>query len=197
MDTGIDVQAGDAVSINANGQIRVARDGGVMSAAGVESGRTEGATMPTANVGGLVARFGDSAPLFIGERRTFRTAVGGRLYLGVNDNFFDDNTGEFTVTVTSTDGLAAPVGSFILGRLGAAAMAVHSILPSCSHSHRLQKSLEDFRGQRIEFHPEPDRGLRMRNSAGEGYLRAAEGHPDRDVRAGENRRARFDIAADR
>ena len=99
VDTGINVQPGDAVSINANGQIRVARDGGPMSPAGVESGRTEGATMPTANVGGLVARFGDSAPLFIGERRSFRTAVGGRLYLGVNDNFFDDNTGEFTVTV--------------------------------------------------------------------------------------------------
>ena len=99
VDTGINVQAGDTVSINADGQIRVARDGGPMSAAGVRAGRTEGATMPTANVGGLVARFGDSAPLFIGESRTFRTAVGGRLYLGVNDNFFDDNTGEFRVMV--------------------------------------------------------------------------------------------------
>ena len=99
VDTGINVQANDRISINANGQIRVARDGGLTTAAGVSSGRTEGATMPTANVGGLVARFGDSAPLFIGESRTFRTALGGRLYLGVNDNFFEDNTGEFDVTV--------------------------------------------------------------------------------------------------
>ena len=99
MDTGINVQANDVISINANGQIRVARDGGLMTAAGVPSGRTEGATMPTANVGALVARFGNTAPLFIGESRTFRTALGGRLYLGVNDNFFDDNTGEFRVTV--------------------------------------------------------------------------------------------------
>ena len=99
VDTGINVQANDMVSINANGQIRVARDGGVMTAAGVSSGRTAGATMPTANVGGLVARFGDSAPLFIGESRSFRTALAGRLYLGVNDNFFDDNTGQFNVTV--------------------------------------------------------------------------------------------------
>src|SRR5688572_4145425 len=83
VDTGINVQANDVISINANGQIRVARDGGLMTAAGVPSGRTEGATMPTANVGALVARFGDTAPLFIGERRTFRTARGGRLYLGV------------------------------------------------------------------------------------------------------------------
>jgi len=70
-----------------------------MSAAGTASGRTEGATMPNANVGGLVARFGESAPLFIGESRTFRTGRAGRLYLGVNDNFFEDNTGQFNVTV--------------------------------------------------------------------------------------------------
>jgi len=99
VDTGIDVRVGDNVSINANGQIRVARDGGLMTAAGVESGRTEGATMPNARVGGLVARFGNSPPVFIGESRTFRAPRAGRLYLGVNDNFFDDNTGQFNVTV--------------------------------------------------------------------------------------------------
>jgi hypothetical protein len=99
VDTGINLRAGDVVSINADGQIRVARDGGFMTAAGVPSGRTEGATMPTANVGALVARFGDSAALFIGQSRTFRTALGGRLYLGVNDSYFDDNTGAFNVTI--------------------------------------------------------------------------------------------------
>jgi Ca2+-binding EF-hand superfamily protein len=99
VDTGIDVQAGDNVAINASGQIRVARDGGPMTAAGIDSGRTEGATIPNARVGGLVARFGNSPPVFIGESRTFRAPRAGRLYLGVNDNFFDDNTGQFNVTV--------------------------------------------------------------------------------------------------
>ena len=99
VDTGIDVQPGELVSINANGQIRIAPGGGLTTAAGVASGRTDGATMPTANVGGLVARFGNSAPLFIGQNRSFRPATGGRLYLGVNDSFFDDNTGQFSVTV--------------------------------------------------------------------------------------------------
>jgi hypothetical protein len=99
VDTGIDVQAGDNVAINASGQIRVARDGGLMTAAGIDSGRTEGATIPNARVGGLVARFGNSPPVFIGESRTFRAPRAGRLYLGVNDNFFDDNTGQFNVTV--------------------------------------------------------------------------------------------------
>ena len=99
VDTGIFVNAGDTVTINATGRIRVARDGGAMSAAGTQSGRTDGATLPNAPVGGLVARFGDTAAIFIGESRTFRSARGGRLYLGVNDNFFDDNTGQFNVTV--------------------------------------------------------------------------------------------------
>ena len=99
VDTGIDIRANDVVSISANGQIRVARDGGLMTAAGVPAGRTDGATMPTANVGALVARFGNSAPLFIGESRTFRSGIGGRLYLGVNDNYFDDNMAQFSVTV--------------------------------------------------------------------------------------------------
>ena len=99
VDTGINVPAGASVTITANGQIRVARDGGLMTAAGVQSGRTEGATIPNAPVGALLARFGDTAPIMIGESRTFRPARGGRLYLGVNDNFFDDNTGQFNVTV--------------------------------------------------------------------------------------------------
>jgi hypothetical protein len=99
VDTGIDVRTNDRISITANGRIRISPEGGTITAAGVPAGRTEGATMPTGNVGGLVARFGNSPPLFIGESRTFRTGMDGRLYLGVNDNFFDDNTGAFTVTV--------------------------------------------------------------------------------------------------
>jgi len=99
VDSGVDGPANATVSISANGQIRVAQDGGLISAAGVSSGWTEGATMPTANIGALVARFGNSAPLFIGESRTFRTARSGRLYLGVNDSFFDDNAGQFSVIV--------------------------------------------------------------------------------------------------
>jgi hypothetical protein len=99
VDTGINVNPGDSVTISANGQIRVARDGGTMTASGTQSGRTEGATIPSAPVGALVARIGNTPAMFIGETRTFRTARGGRLYLGVNDNYFDDNTGQFNVTV--------------------------------------------------------------------------------------------------
>ena len=99
IDTGISVQAGEVVTLTADGTIRFARDGGAVSAAGAGSGRTDGAPMPNAPVGGLIARFGNSAPVFVGENRTIRAPRAGRLYLGVNDNYFEDNTGQFTVTV--------------------------------------------------------------------------------------------------
>jgi Ca2+-binding EF-hand superfamily protein len=98
-DTGINVRAGDTVTINAEGQIRLAQDTrDFVSAAGART-RVAQATMPNAPIGGLVARFGDSAPVFVGQSRTFRASRTGRLYLGPNDSYFEDNTGSFNVTV--------------------------------------------------------------------------------------------------
>ena len=99
VDTGIDLRAGETVSISADGSIRIARDGGPMPAAGGAAGRTDGAPMPNSPVGGLIARVGTSAPLFIGQNRTLRAPRAGRLYLGINDSYFEDNTGQFNVTV--------------------------------------------------------------------------------------------------
>ena len=98
-DTGINVNAGDSITINADGQIRLARDTrDFVTAAGAES-RVADATMPNAPVGGLIARFGNSAPVFIGQSRTLRVPRSGRLFLGINDSYFDDNTGAFTARV--------------------------------------------------------------------------------------------------
>ena len=61
----------------------------------------------------------------------------------------------------------------------------------------LQEGLDDLRGHWIEFHPEADRRLRVRNPAEEADEGAAEGHPDRDGRPDADRRARFDVTAGR
>jgi Ca2+-binding EF-hand superfamily protein len=98
-DTGINVRAGETITINADGRIRLARDTrDFVTAAGAET-RVADATMPNAPIGGLIARFGDSAPVFVGQGRTFRAPRAGRLYLGVNDSYFDDNTGQFNARV--------------------------------------------------------------------------------------------------
>ena len=99
-DTGINVTAGQTVTINADGRIRIARETFDFITAGGADSRIPDATMPSAPLGGLVARFGNSAPVFVGQNRTFRAPRSGRLYLGVNDSYFEDNSGQFNATVT-------------------------------------------------------------------------------------------------
>lgn len=99
VDTGINVQAGQTLTISADGRVRLARDTNDFVTAAGADGRIADATMPSAPVGGLVAKFGNSAPVFIGQNRTLRAPRAGRLYLGVNDSYFEDNTGQFNATV--------------------------------------------------------------------------------------------------
>ena len=98
-DTGIYVNAGQTITVNADGRIRLARDTQDFVTAAGASGRVGDATMPNAPIGGLVARFENSAPVFIGQSRTIRVPRSGRLYLGVNDSYWEDNTGVFNATV--------------------------------------------------------------------------------------------------
>ena len=101
VDTGIDVRAGQNVTFSADGRIRLSRDQrDFATAAGSTTGRrVPAAQIPSAPAGALLARFGNSAPVFIGDTRTMRAPRAGRLFLGVNDDFFDDNTGQYNVTV--------------------------------------------------------------------------------------------------
>jgi hypothetical protein len=98
-DTGINVRGGETITITADGRVRLAQNTRDFVTAAGADGRVADATMPNAPIGGLVARFGDSAPVFVGQSRTFRAPRGGRLYLGVNDSYWDDNTGQFTARV--------------------------------------------------------------------------------------------------
>ena len=51
--------------------------------------------------GTLIARIGNGAPFAVGARRTIaRAPANGRLFLGVNDDYLDDNDGEFRVMVS-------------------------------------------------------------------------------------------------
>jgi hypothetical protein len=53
-----------------------------------------------APAGGLVARIGNGATTFLGARGTMRAPISGRLYLGVNDDYLGDNSGDFRVNVS-------------------------------------------------------------------------------------------------
>jgi hypothetical protein len=103
VDTGIDVRAGDILSLEAQGNIRLSLNGNDFAGpAGATTGRrAQGAPMPDRPAGALIARVGDSNPMFVGDRARFdNVRTSGRLYLAVNDDHLADNEGTFRVTVT-------------------------------------------------------------------------------------------------
>ncbi len=104
-DTGIDVKAGDQVAFSTSGQIRIAGGNAPEAAAGPDGSSAFNAPrnnypVPIMAVGGLIGRVGTGAPFPIGSNnQRIRMPANGRLYLGVNDDGFGDNTGAFNVTV--------------------------------------------------------------------------------------------------
>jgi len=100
-DTGIRVEAGDVLTFDAEGRVQLSTNGNdFASPAGAESGRrADRAPLPDVAAGSLIGRIGNSAPLMIGSRRTVRAPESGQLYLGVNDDYLQDNRGVYRVTV--------------------------------------------------------------------------------------------------
>jgi hypothetical protein len=102
-DTGIVVRAGDDLLFDSTGTIQLsAGDRDVASPAGAYTGRGAAqAPIPSAPAGALIARIGNGRPFAVGDQRSIRAPGSGRLYLGINDDYLGDNSGEFRVTVTA------------------------------------------------------------------------------------------------
>jgi hypothetical protein len=110
-DTGIDLRAGDQVIITATGNITAGRRVGVVS----PNGATPSATsifgtrpVPTAGVGALIGYIllssGQSTqPFLVGDQMTLTVPSDGRLFLLVNDDNYNDNTGSFSVRIQYPD----------------------------------------------------------------------------------------------
>ncbi len=113
IDTGIVLRSGDQVSVTANGNVTAGRRAGVVSPEGGRQGAAGilGAStypVPTAGVGALIGYIistsgQSSQPFYIGPHGTFTTPVDGRLYLMVNDDNFNDNSGSFSATIVYPD----------------------------------------------------------------------------------------------
>lgn len=101
-DTGIDVEAGDVITFDAQGTVELSADSNdVAEPFGSRSGRRAvDSPVPQAPAGVLIARIGNRQAVAVGNRRTLRAPVSGRLFLGVNDDHLNDNAGEFRVNVT-------------------------------------------------------------------------------------------------
>ena len=107
-DAGIDVRSGDQITFTATGTVVAGQRAGSV---GPEGGRSSGfgqiigtRPVPTAGVGALIGyiRTPDgqtSQPFFIGSQLTFTVPTDGRLYLAINDDNYNDNSGSFSVRI--------------------------------------------------------------------------------------------------
>jgi hypothetical protein len=99
-ETGISVRAGQTVYFSADGQVRWGsgrRDGPEGES---NSPRNPNRPIPSRPAAALIGRVGDEAPFFIGDDEgPIRVRGSGPLFLGINDDVFEDNTGAFRVTV--------------------------------------------------------------------------------------------------
>src|SRR5207253_11042105 len=107
-DTGIDLRAGDPITITATGTVIAGRRIGEV---GPEGARTTGLgaiigtrPVPTAGAGALIAYIrmlnGQlSQPYLIGSQLSSTVPVDGRLILAIYDDDYSDNGGSFSVRI--------------------------------------------------------------------------------------------------
>jgi hypothetical protein len=111
-DTGIDLRSGDSVTLTATGNVTAGRRAGVVSPDGgrVGFGGIAG-TYPVAGagVGALIGYIrltnGQiTQPFVVGSQQTLTASADGRLFLLINDDNYSDNSGSFSVRISSTSG---------------------------------------------------------------------------------------------
>jgi hypothetical protein len=112
-DTGIDLRAGDQVTITATGNITAGARVGVVSPDGGRAGASSilgvnRRPLPTAGVGALIGYIlqpnGQATqPFLVGSQLTFTAPADGRLFLLVNDDNYSDNSGSFSARIVYPD----------------------------------------------------------------------------------------------
>jgi len=101
-DAGIEVRSGQTIYIEAAGTVRWGRDRRDGPAGEQNSPPNPGRPMPNRPAAALIGKVGNDSTdfFFIGdERGPIRVRSSGRLYLGINDDFLPDNSGNFRVVI--------------------------------------------------------------------------------------------------
>jgi hypothetical protein len=100
--TGVFVQPGDVISVDASGTIRLSddRNDTAQPQHGAPSGRrAPNGPAPDHSAGVLLVRVGNSVR-YVGSNGSFTAPTNGEVYLGVNDDHFLDNGGGYRVMLT-------------------------------------------------------------------------------------------------
>ena len=102
-DTGVDVRAGQTVFFQATGEVRWGRDRRDGPDGEDNSPTNPNRPLPNRPAAALIGKVGNTSRdvFFIGsDAGAIRVRSSGRLYLGVNDDFLGDNSGNFRVVVS-------------------------------------------------------------------------------------------------
>ena len=100
--TGITVRKGEVLTLSTSGEVQLSPDASDMATPdGAKNGRFAlRAPLPRTTAGALIGRIGNGQPFGIGTQTTITAPATGLLYLGINDDGFNDNQGAFQVTIT-------------------------------------------------------------------------------------------------
>jgi hypothetical protein len=99
-DAGVQIRNGQTIYFEASGRIRWGSNRQDGPDGENNSPRNPNRPIPSRPAAALIGRVGDDAPFFIGsETEGVRVRGSGTLFLGVNDETFEDNSGSFRVTV--------------------------------------------------------------------------------------------------
>jgi len=100
-DTGIDVTFGQTIYLEASGEIRWGRNRRAGPQGEPNSPNNPARPMPNRPGAALIGRVGTSTDYFYAgdDRGAIRVRSSGRLFLGINDDNLQDNTGYFRVIV--------------------------------------------------------------------------------------------------
>jgi hypothetical protein len=104
VNTGLSVQQGQTILLNATGEVRLSADSNdVATPAGSRNGRmAANAPLPGVLAGALIGRIGNGAPFGIGNQTSIQAPNAGMLFLAVNDDQVSDNAGSFGVDVSAS-----------------------------------------------------------------------------------------------
>ena len=100
-DTGVDVTSGQSIYLEASGEIRWGPNRRAGPSGEQSSPYNSARPMPNRPGAALIGRIGTSSDyFFVGDDRgAIRVRGSGRLFLGINDDYLQDNTGYFRVIV--------------------------------------------------------------------------------------------------
>jgi hypothetical protein len=115
-DTGVDLQAGQTVTITAAGKLRY-MDGNAPGPEGLDRGWSDllrALPVNSAGRGALIGRVGSdeaAQPFLVGAKLQTPVRAVGRLYLGINEPSGDSAEGSFHVTLAISEAAAASTGA--------------------------------------------------------------------------------------